>query len=118
MKLEGTQAKSFTDVIAYSVDPVFDKREIVIDTLAADLVPGDVIKADGTKFGAGDAESPLVVIVGPASRNFDQAASGQVRDFYAYVLEDKLNNPEVYSEFSLLPVLYRPDFVSKITLGE
>ncbi|MGM1333677.1 major capsid protein [Serratia marcescens] len=57
-------------------------------------------------------------IVGPASRNFDQAASGQVRDFYAYVLEDKLNNPEVYSEFSLLPVLYRPDFVSKITLGE
>ena len=35
-------------------------------------------------------------IVGPASRNFDQAASGQVRDFYAYVLEDKLNNPEVY----------------------
>ncbi|MGV4939214.1 hypothetical protein ACVCGZ_25710, partial [Serratia nematodiphila] len=56
-------------------------------------------------------------IVGPASRNFDQAASGQVRDFYAYVLEDKLNNPEVYSEFSCLPVLYRPDFVSKITLG-
>ena len=62
MKLEGTQAKSFTDVIAYSVDPVFDKREIVIDTLAADLVPGDVIKADGTKFGAADTEAPLVVI--------------------------------------------------------
>ncbi|HEO9033102.1 TPA: hypothetical protein QIF53_001395 [Serratia marcescens] len=61
MKLEGTQAKSFTDVIAYSVDPVFDKREIVIETLAADLVPGDVIKADGTKFGAADTD-PLVVI--------------------------------------------------------
>ncbi|EMB4112325.1 major capsid protein [Serratia nevei] len=56
-------------------------------------------------------------IVGPASRNFTQAASGQVRDFYAYVLEDKLKNPEVYSEFSCLPVIYRPDFVSKITLG-
>lgn len=56
-------------------------------------------------------------IVGPASRNFDQAASGQVRDFYAYVLENKLNNPEVYSEWSSLPVVYRPDFVSKITLG-
>lgn len=62
MKLEGTQAKSFTDVVAYSVDPVFDKREIVIETLAADLVPGDVIKADGTKFGAADTEAPLVVI--------------------------------------------------------
>ena len=58
MKLEGTQAKSFTDVVAYSVDAVFDKREIVIETLAADLVPGDVIKADGTKFGAADTESP------------------------------------------------------------
>lgn len=57
-------------------------------------------------------------IVGPASRNFDQAASGQVRDFYAYVLEDKLNNPEVYSEWSALPVVYRPDFVTKVTLGE
>ncbi|WP_440495304.1 major capsid protein [Serratia sarumanii] len=56
-------------------------------------------------------------IVGPASRHFDQAASGQVRDFYAYVLEsDKLGNPEVYSEWSSLPVVYRPDFVSKITL--
>ncbi|MEL5372809.1 hypothetical protein [Serratia bockelmannii] len=62
MKLEGTQAKSFTDVVAYSVDPVFDKREIVIETLAEDLIPGDVIKADGTKFGAADTEAPLVVI--------------------------------------------------------
>lgn len=62
MKLEGTQAKSFTDAVAYSCDPVFDRKEIVIDTLAEDLIPGDVIKADGTKFGAADTEAPLVVI--------------------------------------------------------
>ncbi len=57
-------------------------------------------------------------IVGPASRHFDQAASGQIQDFYAYVLEDKLMNPEVYSEYSTLPIIYRPDFVSKITLAQ
>lgn len=56
-------------------------------------------------------------IVGPASRHFDQAASGQIQDFYAYILEDTLKNPEVYSEYSTLPILYRPDFVSKITLA-
>ncbi|CAI2789917.1 Uncharacterised protein [Serratia grimesii] len=60
--------------------------------------------------------SPFVNIAGPASRNFDLAGSG-IMDFYSYAIADKLGNPEIFSEFSHLPICYRSDFVTKLTLA-
>lgn len=60
--------------------------------------------------------SPFVNIAGPASRNFDLAGSG-IMDFYSYAIADKLGNPEIFSEFSHLPICYRSDFVTKLSLA-
>lgn len=63
MKLEGTQTPSFTDVVAYSVDPVFDKKEIVIAALSADVAAGDVINDLGALYSSTDTTDPRVVLV-------------------------------------------------------
>lgn len=70
-----------------------------------------VFKHDG-RLGA----SPFMTIAGPASRDAVLADSSVIREFYAYSVQDKLHNVEVFSEASMLPVVYRPDFVSKLTL--
>ncbi|EPH7217915.1 phage major capsid E family protein [Serratia ureilytica] len=70
-----------------------------------------VFKHD-TRLGA----SPFMNIAGPASRDAVLADSNVIREFYAYSVQDKLHNVEVFSEASMLPVIYRPDFVSKLTL--
>ncbi|MFA1240973.1 hypothetical protein ACCC84_21935 [Serratia odorifera] len=67
MKLEGRQPRSYTDVIAYAADPVFSHTEVVIASLAADLVPGNIIDATGALYAASSTDEPMIVISNTAA---------------------------------------------------
>ncbi|HEY3588477.1 MAG TPA: major capsid protein [Buttiauxella sp.] len=56
---------------------------------------------------------PFGYVATATSRNLDLAFAEPV-DFRIYSVTDKLKNVEVFAESSLLPVVYRPDFVTKL----
>ncbi len=61
-----------------------------------------------------DIALPLGYIASATSRNLDLAFAEPV-DFRIYSHQDKLRNVELFAESSILPVVYRPDFVTKLT---
>ncbi|WP_227627372.1 MULTISPECIES: hypothetical protein [Klebsiella pneumoniae complex] len=61
-----------------------------------------------------DQASPFTNLVGPTSRNLDLAFADVV-DFRIYSSTDAYKNITLSSEFSLLPICYRPDLVTAIT---
>ncbi len=61
-----------------------------------------------------DQASPFTNLVGPTSRNLELAFADVV-DFRIYSSTDAYKNITLSSEFSLLPICYRPDLVTAIT---
>ena len=61
-----------------------------------------------------DIALPFGYIATGTSRNLDLAFAEPV-DFRIYSHQDKLRNVELFAESSLLPVVFRPDFVSLLT---
>ncbi|SAQ11548.1 Uncharacterised protein [Klebsiella michiganensis] len=61
-----------------------------------------------------DQASPFTNLVGPTSRNLELAFADVV-DFRIYSSTDAYKNITLSSEFSLLPVSFRPDLVTAIT---
>lgn len=57
---------------------------------------------------------PFGYVATATSRNLDLAFAEPV-DFRIYSHQDKLRNVELFAESSILPVIYRPDFVTKLT---
>ncbi len=61
-----------------------------------------------------DQASPFSNLVGPTSRNLELAFADVV-DFRIYSNTDAYKNITLSSEFSMLPVVFRPDLVTAIT---
>ena len=61
-----------------------------------------------------DQASPFTNLVGPTSRNLELAFADVV-DFRIYSSTDAYRNITLSSEFSMLPVAFRPDLVTAIT---
>ncbi|WP_254185902.1 hypothetical protein [Pantoea sp. B270] len=57
---------------------------------------------------------PFGYVATATSRNLDLAFAEPV-DSRIYSHQDKLRNVELFAESSILPVIYRPDFVNKLT---
>ena len=57
------ESKNPQDVLVYTQDPVFQKRVVIIDTLAADVTCGDVINpTTGAAYVAADADNCAVAL--------------------------------------------------------
>ncbi|MCT4702457.1 major capsid protein [Enterobacteriaceae bacterium H20N1] len=61
-----------------------------------------------------DIALPFGYVATATSRNLELAFAEPV-DFRIYSTQDKLKNVEIFAESSILPVVYRPDFVTKLT---
>lgn len=61
-----------------------------------------------------DIALPYTNIIGPASRHMELARGNEILPFYAYSTEDEFKCKNLYSEYSFLPVCFRPDLVVKL----
>ena len=61
-----------------------------------------------------DIALPFGYVATASSRNLELAFAEPV-DFRIYSAQDKMKNVEIFAESSLLPVVYRPDFVTRLT---
>ena len=61
-----------------------------------------------------DIALPFGYVATATSRNLDLAFAEPV-DFRIYSHQDKLRNVELFAESSIVPVIFRPDFVTKLT---
>ena len=61
-----------------------------------------------------DIALPFGYVATATSRNLDLAFADPV-DFRIWSVQDKFKNVELFAESSILPVVYRPDFVTKLT---
>ncbi|QGY29370.1 major capsid protein [Pantoea cypripedii] len=70
------------------------------------------------KFGAASADvNAFKTITGPCSRNQTIATKGAVSDLYQWINTDKNGMIEINQEFSMIPLVLRPNYMMNVTIA-